>query len=338
MKVQRNELVEALEIVKPGLANKELIEQSTSFAFIENEVVTYNDYISVSHPISLKIRGTVPAVEFYSLLKKMKSKEVEIIQKENEILIKSKNAKAGIIIQEDVKLPLDEVKAEYKWKELPPSFMEGLNTCKGVCSSDLANPVLTGIHCRPDGIQEASDNFSIIQYYGEKVRLRSFIIEATMVPHIRSIEPTHAARTRGWIHFKNENKTMLHCRVLEDDFPDLAVHLDAKIIKEVEFPKGMLEALEKAHVFAKRDKLGDEEILIRLVNDSLTIKGQSEIGWYEETTKLNYKGTDIEFTITPNLLENVLKRNEKLHLCKDRVMIKASDYTYLALLQTDISL
>jgi len=51
MKINKNELKNALEIVKPGLANKEIIDQSTSFAFMNDCIVTYNDEISVSHPV-----------------------------------------------------------------------------------------------------------------------------------------------------------------------------------------------------------------------------------------------------------------------------------------------
>jgi len=39
MKINKKELKEALEIVKPGLANKEMIEQSTSFAFLKGKVI-----------------------------------------------------------------------------------------------------------------------------------------------------------------------------------------------------------------------------------------------------------------------------------------------------------
>ena len=48
MKINKKELQEALERVKPGLASRELIEQSTSFAFMRDRVVTYNDEISIS--------------------------------------------------------------------------------------------------------------------------------------------------------------------------------------------------------------------------------------------------------------------------------------------------
>ena len=48
--MKKAELIKALEAVRPGLANKEMIEQSTSFAFMKDRVVTYNDEISISYP------------------------------------------------------------------------------------------------------------------------------------------------------------------------------------------------------------------------------------------------------------------------------------------------
>ena len=49
--MNREDILEALEIVKPGLASKEHIEQSTCFAFKNGKVMTFNDEISVSHPV-----------------------------------------------------------------------------------------------------------------------------------------------------------------------------------------------------------------------------------------------------------------------------------------------
>ena len=70
MKLNKTDLQKALEIVKPGLANKEMIEHSTSFAFIGGRVVTYNDEISLSHPVEgLEIEGAIHAEELYKLLR-----------------------------------------------------------------------------------------------------------------------------------------------------------------------------------------------------------------------------------------------------------------------------
>jgi hypothetical protein len=71
--MKKTDLIKALEAVKPGLANKEMIEQSTSFAFMEDRVVTYNDEISISHPLKgIPIVGAIKADELYAFLSKVK--------------------------------------------------------------------------------------------------------------------------------------------------------------------------------------------------------------------------------------------------------------------------
>ena len=90
MKINKAELQNALEKVKPGLAGKELIEQSTSFSFVNNRVVTYNDEISISHPVKgLEIKGAVKAQALYSFLGKVKKEEIDVEYEDNQIIIKT---------------------------------------------------------------------------------------------------------------------------------------------------------------------------------------------------------------------------------------------------------
>ena len=95
--MKKQDLLTALETVKPGLASKEMIEQSTSFAFMNDRVVTYNDEISLSHPVKdLEIEGAIQAEQLYKLLNKLKKDEIEVEIKGNELLLKSGNTEAGL--------------------------------------------------------------------------------------------------------------------------------------------------------------------------------------------------------------------------------------------------
>src|SRR5690625_1182784 len=97
MKIKKSVLLDALEIVRPGLSNDEVVEQSTSFAFIGDKVITYNDDISVSHPISnLGFEGAVRSQEIYEFLKKSRSETVHIEVTENEVKLKCGKSVAGL--------------------------------------------------------------------------------------------------------------------------------------------------------------------------------------------------------------------------------------------------
>ncbi len=107
--MNREDILEALEIVKPGLASKEHIEQSTCFAFKDGKVLTFNDEISVSHPVEglNGLEGAIKADEFYQVLCKMKTNDVEIEANGSEFRLKAGKAKAGLTLQEKIKMPLE---------------------------------------------------------------------------------------------------------------------------------------------------------------------------------------------------------------------------------------
>jgi len=146
--MKKIDVLNALAIVKPGLANSELIEQTTSFAFIEGKVVTYNDEISISHPVpEIKIEGAIKAEELYHLLNKIKRDEIELEIVGGEVQLKSGKIKAGIVMQKEVILPLDEIEEKSKWKKVPDGFLDCIKFAMGACGRDAVNqPVLTCVH------------------------------------------------------------------------------------------------------------------------------------------------------------------------------------------------
>ena len=147
MKINKTELQKALEKVKPGLSNKELVEQSTSFAFMGGRIVTYNDEISISHPVKdLNVTGAVKTQSLYAFLGKNKRDEIILEWEENQVVIKAGRSKAGLVLEQEIKLPVEEVGEIGKWKELPAGFLNALRFCYPCCSKDMSRPILTCVY------------------------------------------------------------------------------------------------------------------------------------------------------------------------------------------------
>ena len=91
--MNRKELLGALSAVRPGLANKEVMEQSCSFVFDGGMVCTYNDEIAVSHPVPEGISGAVRASELFSLLSKFPDEEIGVEVTEAELVVSGKKRK-----------------------------------------------------------------------------------------------------------------------------------------------------------------------------------------------------------------------------------------------------
>ena len=78
LKINREELLQQLESVVPGLSVKEIIEQSKCFVFKDKKVMTYNDEVACTQDSCLDIEGAVEAMPLISLLRKLKEEEIDL--------------------------------------------------------------------------------------------------------------------------------------------------------------------------------------------------------------------------------------------------------------------
>lgn len=337
MNINKAELQKALEIVKPGLANKEMIEHSTSFAFINGKVVTYNDEISLSHPVEgLEIAGAIQAEELYKFLTKLKKDEIEITIKDNQILLKAgPRSQAGLTLHQDIKLPLEEIGDVGKWKTLPEDFIRQVSFAVGSCSRDMSKPVLTCVHVTKEGIIESSDGFRITRCeLGEKIPVKTFLLPATSATQLDKLNPTKIAEGEGWIHFKTDEGTVMSCRIFEDDFPDITPFMEVEGV-EITFPKTIVEVLDRVSVFSKRDYFLDEHITITLEDNRLKISAKSLTGWSNEELNLKYSDDPISFDITPYLLMDILKETLTCIISENRLKFEGAGWIYITTLKSN---
>ncbi|MDZ4226537.1 MAG: hypothetical protein U1B79_00300 [Candidatus Pacearchaeota archaeon] len=333
MKINRVEFCKALEIVKPGLANKELIEQSTSFAFIKDHVVTYNEEISVSHPVTgLEIEGAVKADELYQLLTKLKGDEIEMILDENEVRIISGKMKAGLIFISKIKLPLKSLGEIGKWKTLPKNFVSAIEFTAPSANKDSTRPVLTCIHFKGKTV-EASDGYRIASYQlDETLPVKEFLMRSPAAKEIVKMNPVKIAEGEKWIHFQTEAKTILSCRIVSDDFPDTKNQMIVEG-KDLTFPKTINAILDKASVFANRKHRLEEFVKITLEKDLVLVESTSDSGWFKEEAHMRYKYDKRQFFITPYLLKGILEESCVGVLGDNRIKFVGSNWTYVALLR-----
>jgi len=335
MKIERERLMQALEIVKPGLSTKEMIEQSTSFAFMGGRIVTYNDEISISHPIpEMDITGAVKADELYQLLNKIKAKEVSIAIVENELRIKAVKARAGITLQSEIQLPLEELGDIGKWKKCPALLRQAMQFTMFSCSTDNSKPKLTCVHVMKEGRVESCNNFRLTQFMlGEKVPIDDFLIPVNSVKALVGYNFTYMAQGQGWVHFKTDEDTIFSCRVFDEEYPDVSPLFDVPG-EPFKLPATLLELLDKAAVFSKREHFLDEVVEITITADGkLKIRSQDDIGWFEEETAMG-EGTwkDLTITINPTFLKDVLTQDAPCIVTDTRMKFTGENWEHVVAL------
>ena len=335
MIINKKDLLNALEIVRPGLANRELIEQSTSFAFMGDRIVTYNDEISISHQIEgLDITGAVNATELYNLLSKFKKDEIELTIEKTELRIKCGKAKAGLTLQSEIKLPIDDIGEKGKWKKMPDDLLKAMMFVNGATIKDSTRPILTCVHVNKEGFVEASDALRISKVMLENMLpIETFLIPSMSVTKIVKMNPVKIADGKGWVHFKTEEGTTISCRIFADDnFPDTTPFMKVNGT-QITLPESTKEVLDKAMVFCKRDGLIDESVDITLENNRLKVASNSESGWFEEEVKIKYIGEKIIFSIPPYLLKDILSETLDCTIAKDRLKFSGKNWVYITVLK-----
>ncbi|OQC75329.1 MAG: DNA polymerase III subunit beta [Spirochaetes bacterium ADurb.Bin001] len=328
MKVNKEELLGALERVKPGLSSKELIEQSTSFAFLGDRVVTYNDEISISHPVTglENMEGAVKAKALYELLARIKSEEVEIIQEKNQVLIKAGRSKAGLLFEQEIRLPIEEIGEIGGWRKLPEKFVEALKLCYPCCSNDMSRPILTCINIQEDKM-EASDSYQIIQYKFPKPHARKdkkdkkeksliekpFLIPASSVRDLIKYDIQEISIGENWVHLRTPDDTVFSCRTVEGEFPEVEKFLKGDG-DEFTFPEQTKEALTRANVFAKKEAEANTlpAVTVKAHKGELILFSKNEYGWFEEKIKTE-KSANFSFSIG---IEFLVALFYKLKNCK----------------------
>jgi len=332
MKIEKTKLIKALEAVKAGLASKEMIEQSTSFVFINGNVVTYNDEISISAPVpDLNFEGAINAAELLAFLSKLKTEAIEIELEGQNLIMKSGRAKAGFILKADIKLPFDEIGKISKWKELPDDFPTGIKFVMGSCSRDMSKPILTCVHVS-ESLIEGTDGYRIANYkLASEMPIPEFLLPANTCMKIIKTVPQMIAEGKGWVHFKTNENAVISCRVFEDKYVDTQPHMKCKGT-EISFPANMIEILDRAGVFAKRDYSLDEVVIIKLENNKLSVNSQSDAGWFEEKTRIAFEG-EVEFQITPYLLRDILGQTDKAKIDKTKLLFSGANWKYVTLLR-----
>lgn len=336
--MQKQELLKALEAVKPGLASKEMIEQTTSFAFMENRVVTFNDEVSVFYPIDIGITGAVRAEEFYSLLNKIRTKKddaIELIQKENEIRVVGKKITAGIKLQSEINLPLDEVdEVDDKWNLVPKELMNALKLCVFSASKDMSRPILTCLCCdKTNEAVYASDSYRVAKASVPKLK-QSFTIPASIINELTKYNFSHYQVKPNWIHFKGEDGILFSFRTVDGKFPVEACEENLHVKgDEITFPSEMKEILERSEIFAKRESALDQEIQVNIKGKRLTISGQSEYGWIKEKASIqNTAAREINLIINPVFLQQILSETTDCVIGEQLILFSSETFKHAIVL------
>jgi hypothetical protein len=323
MGISRQALVDALAAVRPGLANKEIVEQSCSFVFDGDLVCTYNDEIAVSHPVPPGIAGAVRAEELYSLLTKLPDEEIQVQVTETELLIEGKRRKTGLALQSKILVPMGVLKSEKQWKPLPKGFDDALEFCRMSVGADMTKPLLTCLHVKDD-VMESCDNFRLGRWtLGEPMR-DELLLPGIAAEKLRSYNVTEYAATKEWAHFRNDKQAVFSVRLFDGQYPDLTKLL-AKEGFPLKLPSDLPGILGRAEVMMEKID-GTAEVMLE--KGLIHVKTRSAVGWFEESARIQYDGGSVSFRIFPKFLREISGKLLQVEVCPGLLKFEGGNFVH----------
>lgn len=336
MKVDRASLLQALTIAHVGLTSRELLEQSNSYCFTGEHLVTFNGEIltRVANPVEGLV-GVVPAEDMLGLLGKFPDDEVDITRKGEELRIKGNRRAAGIALQVEVTLPYGDVPLPKKWKAIDGPLLGTLFQGALICGTDETKPITTAVRIAPDMI-DATDNYRMFRSkletgYEMPKKRKEILVPASSLQAISSMLIRHTCYREGWIHFRTKSKHTVSIRTTSIEYPDLTDSLKLVKPNKVVLPSNLVDILQRASVC--QDNSFDASVSITIEAGELTLKAKKDAAWFRENKSIKYDGPPLRFSVNPKVLEEVLQKTRRVTVGGNKLRIESGETVFVISLE-----
>jgi len=333
-------LIKITEKVMPGVSNKNIIEEISHIVINNNTMMSYNDRIGISFPIDLPISCSVSAVDFYTAIKKLRNKQVELIKDDTHlnIIAGKTHIKLPSIENQMVLNLIDTLNIDDKsFIGLPPNFLEGLKKIQYIVSDSVDNPQGLFSVCVHENKLLAGDSAKAGQFILDTTELydKPFFIHKGVIKDILNFNPDSIYVDDNWVYFINDSDAIMACRQanVADVFP-INIVLD-KFEKEFtakhsfSFDPEFVSELDIFSHFNESD-IRSKFMSVEIVDGNVTFRSSSEKGEViKETPAEDYKGENVSFMINPIYLQELIKDASKFDFYPGIVRISGDSYSFL---------
>jgi DNA polymerase III sliding clamp (beta) subunit (PCNA family) len=316
--IDKNALLQALQKVMPGIAAKQILEQSDHFVFDNNKIWSYNDQIFISQKYDSPIKGAIKAQEFYKMIEKITNQEISISQEENLLTIKAGNDEFSAVVNvADIKLKTDTIDIPAhnsdKWNALPSNFIEAIQFCMFSASKNMMTPEFNCIYISEDNAISC-DGFRGTRYnLNEKVPVE-FLLKSDAAKYMGIYNPVKYAVSDNWIHFINNENTICSVRVSATSYPEKIWDFFDCSGVEIKLPEGFDKAVSQSETFVVEDFDQDKCVHISIADNQITCTGQGVLGKIDVKKKIEYTREKIDIDVHPKLLQDILKKTNTVEI------------------------
>jgi DNA polymerase III sliding clamp (beta) subunit (PCNA family) len=339
MTCKRDALIDVLKKVLPGVeTGRTVLDGVDTFTVKEGFIHSYNDIISISSklPDELKaLTGCIKAEEFYKIISKLPSEEIDIsTEKENIWILKSGQCVVEVSIMQEgsEKYAVEIVKerSDKEWNGLPEDFIEGVKRSK---ISRKYQSAYAGLFFMKDSIYSVDTKIANrFKFKKEGIGNAKFMISDASANELVKFEIKRFTVGGAWIHFCTDSSVYFSCRKLQsaDEFPvdkikDLfKKYTDCSFEIEGKLPKELSAACDRASIFAYDDA---EKNIIKLTlsSEQIDIYAERNTGKYVEKIKWEKKFEKEFEPITIFINYDLIRHGMGMSFCVKKIQKKDSE-------------
>ncbi len=327
--INRKELINVIENVKPGLTQSNTVDLSEFIHFGEEEVLSFSDNICVSASYITGIKGSVKGDQLLEILKKLDDDELKVKMEKNKLIISQKKKKKEIKISMAVADSNPDIWPEIpdKWKKIPDDFIKGVESTIFAASKDPSLGALAGIYIEKDSVL-GCDNHCLAVFKLKKKIDEPLLIPIQAAKFLVNYPVVEYAQNDNWIHFSTSDSTIFSCRKIDGEYPSGVWDLLKIKGKPIVFPERFRETLERSQVFQAEDN----QVKFYIATDKITCISQSETGEIEEKSPLDYKGVPFIFKVNSDLIKQIIDQTDKAVLGENSLLFETDDFKYVVAL------
>jgi DNA polymerase III sliding clamp (beta) subunit (PCNA family) len=342
MEVNREDLLDVLNLVRPGLSQKEIVEQSNHFIFNKDEILAYNDELLISYPFDIELQCTVDASLFLKLISRMNSETVSIELKKDRLEVWNAKTSAHIPIVKESEIfeyitKVTNGLADADWHRLSQDFIDGLRLCAFSAETDRVLGTLTCVRVEGEDIMSGS-KIRVSWYKMDKKVDEDFYIEAALIQELYKYEDISSyTLSKAWAHFKSESGVTFSARRV--------IPLDLLPFREpfegfptgvrIKIPADLRSSIETVNIVNEGETGADKLVMLVIDNDKITCKAETTKGAiFEEVSfgKPVELDKTIQLTIRPDFLIDVLEKATYMYFSDRMILFKRQAFQHAACL------